>query len=576
MDNDETDFYDMRWGLFSWASVANDYVLNYKLQPQVQNLGELLSLLNEINKVTVGAGNLIFDGTLSSLFYLINNGKLKLGDIKDERLKKTINETLEEVKKGTLPKISTNRWSRIALVSKANFVGLHLYTGILQVPSTASHIIETFEKLTDRDFPIFDDDLKYLPEDSHMRLTSINAMWISLASMKPWNKNLQQDMNQFFINELVLSYSNKTPIGKIFQLLQPHIDSVALKFFPKFHIEDHSACTAVRQAAIFVAFNTMNILKKENRHKEIRIDGMFHKWIEYVYDENNNLQAWFIDYVKKEMEPRIEFIRYLSDEKVLFEFDEEMVKMFEDLYYDKTRVKRTLYYLPIFESFRVANPTLLPLYKKIITIFHNRTISTEIKDLMYRKMVMNIQKLVTYKPRSVEKGGEESLLINQEKEMKELLFLLLFEAMKPLIMSITGRIVSIEDIRGIVDNQFFLTLLKYDSSKNSSFLGYMKSMLILNLKSELREKKINTSSSSINEKEDLIADPNFDIERQVQDELLKTEFHKCIDKLPEKEKEAVIKALEGNKNMSASERKAKSRAFQKLKKIPELRLLLTV
>jgi len=567
----------MRWGLFSWANVADDYVLNYKLQPKVKSLAELLSLLNQVNKITVNAGDLIFDGTLSSLFYLINKGKLDLNKISDERLKQAINETISEMKNGTLPKISKNRWSRIALISKTNFVGLHLYTGILKITKNCEKAIECFEKLREIDFPIFDEDIDYLPEESIGRHTIINSMWVSLASLKPWNKRFNQTLNQFFVNEFLLSYDRNTPIGKVFSLLQPHIDIIANKYFPEFHKKDHIACTAVRQAAVFVVFNSLNILKNKDKNPSIKIDGMFYQWIRYIYDDKGLLKEWFINYVRKEMEPRIEFIKYLAEKNIFFEFSEEEVRFFEPLFIDKSRVKRSLYYLPIFESFRFANPILLPLYKRIIVIFHDKSIKNDIKNLLIKKIILNIQRLSTYKmpqPKTYKDNRFDLSILYQEKEMKENLFILLFEIMKPLIKKIYGRIETLEDVKGIVDDQFYLTILKYDSNRNPNFFGYISSVLHLNVKSDIREKKINYESVKLND-DIFIPDNNLNIEQKLIDDYVKKRFYDCVGSLPDKEKMAILKSLRANEKLSPAERKAKSRAFKKLKEMSELSLLLS-
>lgn len=81
-------------GFYSWAENCVDYSLMGELIPKVKNTSHLISVLNEVNQLLPENPKYIFDGTISSLGYLIENSLADINKLKNPLLVNVVNKYL--------------------------------------------------------------------------------------------------------------------------------------------------------------------------------------------------------------------------------------------------------------------------------------------------------------------------------------------------------------------------------------------------------------------------------------------------------------------------------------------------
>ena len=582
------EFFDLGFNLLSWSNDAQNYEIIAKLIPKVRESHDVIEILDEINQL-LNTKNLphIFDGTIDSLKYFIDKYCLDVDKIENAILREIVLDCLNQEGKTNL-KVNQDRWSGQALRCKAILVGLYLRNGKLQIASKISRDVGCFTMLNESDFPLFGDDIEKgkLSDVSMKRLTSLNATWVGLASLSPWGKGKTKGIDKVVVENMVDSFHKESDYHDLFIKLQPHIDKIASKYFPGFHKTDHRACVAVRHATLIVLYRVIdNLPEKVKRHPKLRVDGMFNKWLEYIFTDDFEFQDWFIEYLEKEVDKRVKFLRMMADEHIYMKIDPRVERYMKKTMGKNYRPPKTdrLYYLPIFESFRFVPPGSVSLFGRLVTLFHNRDISIVEKEVLVRNIVFNIQKLIVINKDTKKSNSSGDSLYDAEKAIKESFMMLFLDMLVPLARSImkkqykylSPRKGDFDDLKQIIDTELLDLILKYDSTKNSSFFGYMKIMLPLNVKSRIREKKINDSPVSLEK----AMDSNFEgvaVEENYNEMIdrddMQKKISKYLEKLPEKEKSAIKNAFYNNSRLSATERRAKNRGLQRLRQqYPELK-----
>jgi len=551
------EFYDMKLGLYDWAENADDYKLVVDLMPKSKTTADLIETLDEINQLLPQDTKFIFDGTISSLKYLVENKLMSLKKIKNPLLREAIFKHLYRPSQTKNINVSLNRWSGQALRCKAVTIGLYFKNKklvFLRGLETAEHL----RYLSEWDFPVFDDDIEKgrISQKSYIRLLALNTIWVTLMGIAPWNKTKVRNTGEFILKNIIASYTKGTMLYAVFERLQPYIDLIAKKYFPEFHTKDHRACVAVRHAAIIVLYRLIDYLPKNAQpHPTFRVDGFLNKFIEYIFAPNFRPQKWFLKYLNSEMEKRIRFIKVLGDEGVITPLIKE---------------KKAIRYIPVFESFRFIPKKEIPtLPIELVRVFRNKNFPLKDKDEIARNIIFNIQKLVTFK-------GE----INQyESSMRESLYMCIFSVLEPLRKAIWKREIThhprftesneiLEDLSQDITTETLSAILKYDVSKNPSFFGYIKKVLPLTIHSKVRKKKIETLTIPLEKEEDIVGE---NIEEIIANREIKEKLRNIIETLPKKEKEAIRKSYFNAEKLTEAERKARYRGLQKLKLSPELK-----
>jgi len=587
MHEPQQEIMDLPLDLYGWDDDKENYRIIAELMPRTVNTAELINILDEVNQLLVEKKlPEIFDGTIDSLRYFIDNHGLDIGKISNPLLREVVQKHLFKPELSREFKMNSNRWSGQALRCKAVLIGLYVQNRKMTVTKGS---LEGLISLNEFDFPVFDNDIEngHISDASVKKLTELNATWNVISKVNPWSKQKTRRIDQFIIENMMHSFIPGSNFNVLCDKLQPHMQMIAESYFPGFHETDHRACVAVRHALTIVLYRTGdNIPKGAPRHPEYRVDGFINKWLEYVFTDAFELQDWFVTYVTTEMEKRIKFLKMLADAQIYVEFDEQVENLLKQIWGDRYRppIKQSLYYLPVFESFRFVPPSSVPLFGRLVTIFHDRNIDTSEKEEMAKTMVYNIQKLVSYSINSCKTHDFEDSLYLQDKKIKDCLMTLLLSILTPIAHSVGKSKYSyfksqkgeFEDLKQIVTTELLSSILKYDSTKNNSFFGYIHKVLPLSVWTAIRPKSVQTSGTIENAEEmslDAIAGSNIDTIVQIDE--LQEKVAKCLDDLPEKEKEAIQSVFFKNERLNDTQRKAKNRALHRLRTLyPELKYLI--
>lgn len=577
-------------GFYSWTENCLDYSLIGELIPKVKNTSELISVLNEVNRLLPENPKYIFDGTISSLVYFIEKGLLDVKKLKNPLLIGVINKYIFGTKDKDFIKMNPNRWSGQALRCKVTLIGLYVASGKIKVVKD-SPLVEVFEKLNENDFPVFDDDVKrgVISEESVMRLTNINALWNAMASHQPWSQYRSKDIGRVVLEEVVHSFKGDSLLNPVIKKLDSLVNNIAEVYFPGFHKTNHQACVATRHALIAILFRLVDkIPPHAERHPIYRVDGLLYKWMEYIYSEDKTeFQLWFIDYIHYELEKRVRFLRQMVDHSIFMPINLEVEEFLKKNLNDTRRIKNVLSYIPIFEGFTFLPPGSLALAGELIIIFQDKAISTKEKDDMVKSIVFNIQRLVAEKktrtPRMHDKRSFDEWYEQHGNSVRENFILLALNILTPIMRKVVrdrlGKSTDWQEARDLVIEKIINAILEYDSTKNSSFFGYISRVTTYWKSSLFRVGKVDQMSSSLEnmtEKGLEIPSSSEDlIEERVMEDVAE-KVKECLDKLPDKEQEAIKLLFFKNKRLTDTQRKAKNRGFNRIRtSYPELANLLS-
>mgnify|MGYP001597794260 CR=1 FL=1 len=108
-------FFDMRLNLRGWADDADNYKIVADLIPKTSGGNELINTLDEVNQILpIKKPMHVFDGTMGSLLYLIDNHGLDVNKITNPVLKEIVFKHLHSPVESAKTKMNLNRWSRQA------------------------------------------------------------------------------------------------------------------------------------------------------------------------------------------------------------------------------------------------------------------------------------------------------------------------------------------------------------------------------------------------------------------------------------------------------------------------------
>ena len=224
-------------------------------------------------------------------------------------------------------------------------------------------------------------------------------------------------------------------------------------------------------------------------------------------------------------------------------------------------------YLPVFESFRFfCQRDAFP--PQIIKLLKNKDIPNDVKDEIFINFALNIQKIITHQPTEMPED---------EQRIKDTFILLISKTFEGFYKNVIKKIKSQsqkyyeeEDFTGDASIAVIELILAFDISKNTSFIGYLTRSLFLKMKTSSRMDKTDQTTDTENNFEEgffeSIPDAN-DFMLVVDDEQNIKKIKEYLEKLPEKEREAVKKMAEANTTLTDTERKAKNRGLNKIREM---------
>lgn len=596
---------------FAWSSNNHDYKLIAEALDIWYPVPYTMEALNYVNKY-VKSDKYIFDGTISSLKYLVKNNLLSIDEIKEfhhltglkdllkKYLRPTIEDIFEELPDGIilkdiilkypnywylldyttqgaklrelLPKddkefrelfgldenfneetpMNPDRWSPQAMKCKVVLIGLYLNNKKLSFSSDCKKTIEVMSTLSEKD----------IEECNEEKLVIINSIWSGITGGQPWNKKKAITFQQLFRKDLLLINIDGSDLNFIYKnFLYPLVREVVDKYYDNF--DKHPAYLAVMNAIVVILHRLTDFTKNGTRHSKLRLDGILNKPLEYIFTEDYKLQDWFVRHFKAELEKRIKIINLMD--KV------------------GARVKLTksegIVYMPILESFRFYIEVSRYYIPYIIKIFRDKEITPEEKNEIIKPIVFNIQRIISLNEKDVDKW---------ENKLKEDFSVLILNTFDPLIKSNTSTLIKkealdIDTAHDTLKTEIFLSILKYDATKNPNFFGYIKAILPFQVKTELRENKTQSMTKNITELSSSagIADEPDKLESfidnifgsddsaeklidSIYNDSKREEALSIIDSLPPAERDAIKKAYINNEQLTDTERRAKNRGLKKV------------
>lgn len=610
------------WGkaqFVMWSNIRYDFELVAELtRHKIKNTRFCLDLLQTVNEhLKNPPEKVFFDGTIKCLKYLIKNGYLDLSDLpkltQDEKylvdlLEKyskrlDITEVLSDIEEPTLrvmlleyphllPEILKNadplsgylignamkkngitdlddllkkvdnglnaievdkeKNSKEAMKCKIIYLGLRINSGKIKVSGNAVGILHEFETLTDE-----------VVENETYTKGIFNALYAGLYGSDDWNKEKKAHLSgcdtlYLDFQLLMLPENHMSMIYEIF--LSKYVDEIGKKYFgDDYRPEGFIASLAIKMIVVILIFRTDNFLPKDEK-EEVNIfsGGAFLRGLNYAVRETGDpqnpleLKQWFIDYFCDELDKRVAFLKMQIDNNV------GVVDMMG---------RERVIYLPVFESFRFfcQRDAFLP---QIIKLLKNKDIPNYVKDEIFINFALNIQKIITHQPAETPED---------EQRIKDTFILLISKTFEGLYKNVIKKIKSQsqkyygeEDFMSDASVAVIELILGFDLSKNTSFIGYLTKSLYYKMKTSARMDKTEQTTETENSFEEdffeSIPDAtDFMASLEAQSNLEK--IREYIDKLPEKEREAVKKMSESNEKLNDTERKAKNRGLSKVREM---------
>ncbi len=606
------------FSFYAWSNNTDDYKLIAEAIELWPPASFTMDVLGYVNKYVKG-DKYIFDGTVSNLKYLVNNGFLDINDIQEpslfqglknllkKNLRRTISDVFDEVEDGLilqaiitkhpefirfldyipqgaklkelLPKnneelrvlwdvnendeenipIDTDRWSPQAMRCKCVLVGMYINAGKIHISEKSTHLIRVLSTLHDKD----------IEDRNENKLVAINSMWGVLTASQPWRENRTLTFQQLLRKDFLLMTAVKGSFLSEFykQHLYPLVKEVASEFYEDF--EKHPAYLAIMNSVVIIIYRLIEFSeKKGKRHDTLRFDGIFNRALEYIFTEDGRLQDWFVEHFKNELRERAKIIKLLEKAGTKVNLGD----------------KDAIVYIPVLESFRYYTKLSKSYLPYLLSIFRSKEILPEEKNRIIKPIIFNIQRIIALK---LEENDE------WENELKEEFSVLMLNIFDPLIKATTNsnsvpgqESFDKATVYDTLKTELFLSILKYDSTIVPNFFGYIKTILPFQKISYFRENKTHSSTKTVSQLSEKYGETNDPdkledfinnlfgddgtIEKMmnsVDDASNKKWVSSMLDSLPPAEKAAVLKAFINNEKLTATENKAKNRGLSKLQNL---------
>ncbi len=599
-----------------WSNIRYDFELVAELtRHKIKNTRFCLDLLQTVNEhLKNPPEKVFFDGTIKCLKYLIKNGYLDLSDLpkltQDEKylvelLEKyskrlDITEVLSDIEEPTLrvmlleyphllPEILKdadplsgylvgNAMRKNGITDLEDFLkkvdnGLNaievdqdknsteamkcklIYLGLLMLNNQLSitrDMGEEFAKLTND-----------VIESGSYTKGIFNATYVAFYGHSLWNEDKKGHLSgcdtlYLDFQLLMLPQNHMSMIYEIF--LSKYVDEIGKKYFgDEYEPKGFIASLAIKMIVVILIFRTENFLPKDEK-EEVNIfsGGAFLRGLNYAVRETGDpknpleLKQWFVDYFCDELDKRVAFLKMQIENNV------GIVSMMG---------RHRVIYLPVFESFRFfcQRDGLLP---QIIKLLKNKDIPNYVKDEIFINFALNIQKIITHHTADVPED---------EQRIKDTFILLTSKTFEGLYKNVIKKIKAQsqkyyeeEDFMSDASVAVIELILGFDLSKNSSFIGYLTTSLFYKMKTSSRMDKMEETTNTENSFEEgffeSIPDAS-DFMASLEDQSNLDKIREYIEKLPDKEREAVKKMSESNEKLNDTERKAKNRGLNKIREM---------
>lgn len=489
-------------------------------------------------------GEVLKDNPLGG--HLVGKAMLKNG-IKDaDDLIKKVDNGLNAIE------VDPDKNSKEAMKCKIIYLGLFVNNRKISITRSATNIIHEFETLTDD-----------VVENQTYEKGIFNALYVSMYSQSEWNKEMKTHLSgcdtlYLDFQLLMLPQNHMSMIYEIF--LQKYVDEVGKKYFgEEYKPEGFIASLAIKMIVVILIFRTDNFLPKDEKAEvDIFSKGAFLGGLNYAIRETGNpenpleLKKWFVDYFCDELDKRVAFLR---------------MQITNDVGIVSMMGRERVIYLPVFESFRFfcQRDAFLP---QIIKLLKNKDIRNDVKDEIFINFALNIQKIITDQPKETPED---------EQRIKDTFILLISKTFEGFYKNVVKKIKSQsqkyyeeEDFMGDASIAVIELILGFDLSKNTSFIGYLTRSLFLKMKTSSRMDKTDQTTDTENAFEEgffeNIPDAK-DFMTTIDDEQIINKIKEYLEKLPEKEREAVKKMAEANITLTDTERKAKNRGLNKIREM---------
>ena len=455
-----------------------------------------------------------------------------------------------------------------AMKCKIIYLGLHLNSHRLKLTLRSEETINQFSNLTDESV-----------ENGTYNRPTFNSIYAAMYGSADWNKEKKAyltGVETLYLDFQLLNYPNNhmSLIYDIF--LKEDTEKIGKKYFGEaYQYEGSTISLAVKMAITIILFRSGSFIPQgEEMDSTVNFGaGAMLEGLNYAIRPSNDnkleLKEWFINYYRTELDKRMAFIKLQLENNIAIA--------------EMRGITRVIY-LPVFESFRYFGPsTATTVLGQIIRLFKNKGVSNDIKDDILINFVMNIQKIASSKNPQQEITEEESFF-------KDTFILLISEIFENLIKKhatslekSAKKYYEKEDLLGDAKLATIELILNYDFSKNDSFIGYLTSNLYWKMKTssrslkksenylnelELEKMQQNSQTKEVEKERFLESIPdedNFLIQLNNRQNLEK--IHQYIEKLPEKQKEAIEAYSEGNRKLSETERKNKNRGLNKIREM---------
>ena len=513
---------------------------------------DITEVLSDIEEPTVRAMLLEYPHLLGEIVedplggYMVGAAMLKNGITDVESLHRKVDDGQNSIE------VDTDKNSKEAMKCKIIYLGLRINSRKLSIVRTAVHIIEAFSTLTDE-----------VVENESYERGIFNSIYAAMYGSDKWNEERKTHLSgcQTLYLDFQLLMLPDNHMSLIYDMfLKEEVDAIGKKYFgERYRPEGFVASLAIKMVVVILLFRTEDFLPAgEKRDVSLFTAGAMLGGLNYAVEETGDtkkplkLKQWFLDYFRDELDKRVAFIKLQVEQGVGI--------------YKMRDIVRAVY-IPVFESFRFFCGKR-ELVEQTIKLLKNIEISNGIKNDILLNFVSNIQKIVG------ENQPEE-----EEKYFKDAFMMLICQAFEGLAKKHAGSLESQakkyyerQDLDGDAAIAIVELILSYDFSKNDSFIGYMTSNLKFKIKSASRMNMTDEGTGTSTEygfEEDFwdsIPDAESFIE-QLDAQKNWERVREYMDKLPEKEREAVRKVAEGNKKLTDTERKAKNRGLNRIREM---------
>ncbi|MBD3293827.1 MAG: hypothetical protein GF393_12960 [Armatimonadia bacterium] len=557
---EEVGFLRQNWHIYSWEQHRFDYKIIYPCLLKSRNVEKVYNYLNQANYYLLPGHGHIFDGTVNSIRYLYENKHISLDFMDDGGLSALLKQFAQKPYTTIPYSVPLDKNSAYALACKTIVINFYLGHRKFFITKSNRDYKSWFQRLAKTN-------ASELAKLDPMDISRINTTWLNLVANQPWNIDEYMNLSDFIWNNLYESFIEGTGLNIVFKILQPMINEVAKEFIPEY-TRNHPSRMAVRYAGILVFYNSIDNAPSDIKPEldiPIALDCFGDFALANSFTKDMQPQKWFVEHFIYELSKRVKLIGFVAKQQSEMKSDELSVYK----------------YLPVYEYFRFADPHFLKSIDLYMPIFRSNEFTKGEKDEIAKHIVFSIQKafldLNTHRGKLDVFSRKEQILLNS---IKETLDKFLLNVIRPLINSVIRNVKGYEsrsqtsdDVKQVGYFEAIIAILQYDETKNESFFGYMKSMLILMVKSELRQKEI--------DKHIVDESPDFnDIDFSVPEDAVETDLGidilKALEQLAPKERKAIEKYYMHNEEISDTERRAKNRGLEKLKKNnPHLKELLS-